>query len=348
MVMAEKFKSRLFFFFKLALAAAVVWVLFSRGQREVIESLRSFDSRYLIPAFIFTVLQQFFSSWRWQRLAAVPGIRLSLREAFSLTMQGNFFSLVIPGGAIGGDVVKMAVVCKRIPSGNRMEGAFTVLMDRIVGMISLFSLALFLLVPARDLLLRIHFGKLPADPVVNTLLMLGLALLCIGGLGGSAVIFFHRILFRLPLISFLLEKSRKFTSDPISRLTAATDAYACSWVLLAAMAVLTTVCVHLLAVIPFCFLLWGLGVKFSLFTVVTAVVIGNIAGLIPLFPGGIGIRDLVTVTILSAGAVAAGEAKTAQLLATAIMLVTNLSGGLFFILDPGKKRIKEVLNDEQQ
>ncbi|MBE6386319.1 MAG: flippase-like domain-containing protein [Lentisphaerae bacterium] len=347
MAMAEKFKSRLFFFFKLALAAAVVWVLFSRGKREVIESLRTFDCRYLIPAFFFTALQIFFSSWRWQLLAAVPGIKLGTGEAFSLTMQGNFFSLVIPGGAIGGDVVKMAVVCKRVPSGNRMEGAFTVLMDRIVGMISLFSLALLLLVPARELLLKVHFGKLPADPVVNTLLMWGLALLCIGGLGASAIIFFHRILFRLPLISFLLEKTRKFTSAPIARLTAATDAYACSWHLLTAMVLMTTVCVHLLAVVPFCFLLWGLGVKFSLFTVVTAVVIGNIAGLIPLFPGGIGIRDLVTVTILSAGAVAAGDAKTAQLLATAIMLVAYLSGGLFFILDSGTKKAKEVLKDGQ-
>ena len=76
-------------------------------------------------------------------------------------------------------------------------------------------------------------------------------------------------------------------------------------------------------------------------------VIGNIAGLIPLFPGGIGIRDLVTVTILSAGAVAAGDAKTAQLLATAIMLVAYLSGGLFFILDSGTKKGKEVLKDGQ-
>jgi hypothetical protein len=76
------------------------------------------------------------------------------------------------------------------------------------------------------------------------------------------------------------------------------------------------------------------------FTVITAVVIGNIAGLIPLFPGGIGIRDLVTVTLLTAGSIAAGDAKTAQLLSTAIMLLTFLSGGVFFIFDMGKGRKK--------
>ena len=127
MAAAEKIKSYLFFFFKIGLAAAVVWILFSRGKAEMIETLRSFDCRFLIPAFLFTWLQAVFSSWRWKHLTDVPGIRLSFREALSLSMQGNFFSLVIPGGAIGGDVVKMAVVGKRVPSGNKMEGAFSVL-----------------------------------------------------------------------------------------------------------------------------------------------------------------------------------------------------------------------------
>ena len=343
--MTEKIKSYLFFFFKIGLAAGVVWILFSRGRTQVVESLRTFDYRYLIPAFLFTWLQIVFNSWRWKRLTDVPGIRLSFREALSLSMQGNFFSLVIPGGAIGGDVVKMAVVGKRVPSGNKMEGVFSVLMDRIVGMISLFSLTLVLLCFSGGLLLKLHFGKLPADPAVNAMLMGALALLCVAGIGASVVIFFHRTLFRMPLIAFLLNKSRKYVSPILSRLTAATDAYACSWRLLALLALLTTFFVHLMAVLPVCFLLWGMKVDFSWSTVITAVVIGNIAGLIPLFPGGIGIRDLVTVTILSAGAVAPGEAKTAQLLGTAIMLLTNLSGGLFFIFDSGAKR---GIKNEQQ
>ena len=338
MAMTEKIKSHLFFFFKIGLAAAVVWILFSRGRTEVIETLRSFDYRFLLPAFFFTWVQIFFNSWRWKKLADVTDIRLSFWESLSLSMQGNFFSLVIPGGAIGGDVVKMAVVSKRVPAGSKMEGVFSVLMDRIVGMISLFSLTLVLLCFSGGLLLKLHFGKLPADPAVNLMLTGALALLCVGGIGASVVIFFHRTLFRLPPVAFLLKKSEKYTSHTVARLTAATDAYGCSWRLLALLTVLTTVFVHLTAVLPVCFLLRGMGVDYSLFTVVTAVVIGNIAGLIPLFPGGIGIRDLVTVTILAAGGVGAGEAKTAQLLATAVMLLTNLSGGLFFIFDSGAKR----------
>ena len=54
----------------------------------------------------------------------------------------------------------------------------------------------------------------------------------------------------------------------------------------------------------------------------------------------------MTVTILSANAVAVGDAKTAQLLATALMLVMNLAGGVFFIFDPGRRK-QEGKNEQQ-
>ena len=83
-------------------------------------------------------------------------------------------------------------------------------------------------------------------------------------------------------------------------------------------------------------------------TLVAAVTIGNIAGLIPLFPGGIGGRDVVTITILVAGGLAAGDAKTGQLLYTAVVLFFNLFGGLFFLLDPGRRHTEEILKKEME
>ena len=83
-----------------------------------------------------------------------------------------------------------------------------------------------------------------------------------------------------------------------------------------------------------------------LLTLVIAVTIGNIIGLIPLFPAGVGGRDVATVTILVAGSVAVGDAKTGQLLYTAIVLFFNLIGGLFFILDPGRRNTEQLLEEE--
>lgn len=332
----EKTRKILFFLLKIALAAAVAGILFSRGQQEIFKAFRTFDFRYLLPAFLLTYLQFFFSALRWHSLAKVLQIRLTLPEAFSLTMQGNFFSLVIPGGAIGGDVVKMAVLGKRTPAGSKVEGVFTVFTDRVIGMAALFSLALLLLLSEAGTLMKIRWGSLPQSTFLNVLFTGGTALLCLAGLGASLLFFFHKALFKLPGVTFLFQKLDGLAKGAFSRMTEAATSYAGHWRRLLCWIILTVFLIHLLAVLPFMLLLQGLGVQFSCLTVITAVVIGNIAGLIPLFPGGIGIRDLVTVTLLAAGSIGSGDAKTAQLLSTAIMLLTYLSGGLFFIFDIGK------------
>ena len=346
MAEAGKKSSPLFFILKIVLAAAVVWILFSRGQQQILHCLRTFDYRWLIPAFLIQFVQIFFSAWRWKKLAEVLGVRLSFYEAFSLTMQGNFFSLVIPGGAIGGDVVKMAVISRRSQSGHKMEGAFSVFMDRVTGMVSLFTLTLCLIPAGAKILMDMHFGNFSPDPFFNALFIGGLLALCLAGLAASVLIFFHKTLTALPGISFLMNKAESLSRGAVSRMTGATDIYRKYWKQLLLMVFLTTFFVHLMAVVPFLILFTGLGIKVSLFTVVLAVVIGNIAGLVPLFPGGVGIRDLVTVTILSAGAVAAGDAKTVQLLSTALMLILYLAGGIFFIFDPGRGN-KELKNEQQ-
>lgn len=91
-----------------------------------------------------------------------------------------------------------------------------------------------------------------------------------------------------------------------------------------------------MTVVPMCFLLSGLGVQYRIFDVIVAVTVGNIIGLVPLFPGGVGGRDLAAVTMLVAGGVAVADAKTAQLLYTGIILFFSLAGSLFFVFDPGR------------
>ena len=45
---------------------------------------------------------------RWQILLRIQRIEISFLRALSLSMQGTFFSLCMPGGAVGGDVVDHA------------------------------------------------------------------------------------------------------------------------------------------------------------------------------------------------------------------------------------------------
>lgn len=332
---SPKFKKILFFILKIALAAGIIAFLF-RNPSEIIRCFRDFKLRYLLPAIVCYGTHIFVCAWRWRELAKIIGVRLKPLEAVSLTFQGNLFSLVIPGGAIGGDVVKMGAVTRRSATGSKAEGAFTVLMDRIIGMIALFSLELAILVPAIPLLMNVSVPEMTLDDRAKELGILLLALLAVAGLSASCVIFFHRFIEKLPLLGALMRKADEVTHGMVSRLTAATDIYSASWRKLAVLVVASTCFVHMMTVFPMCFLLSGLGVSYRIFDVVVAVTIGNIVGLIPLFPGGLGGRDVAAITLLAAAGIASPDAKAAQLVYTTIMLLFNLSGAVFMVCDPGR------------
>jgi len=343
-----KLKKFFWFFAKLAIAGGIVGYLFARNPAEIAEGLRSFNYRWLVPALAVYATHMLVCAWRWLRLTRMLGVELSRFEALSLTMQGYFFSLVIPGGAIGGDVVKMGVLSKRSQAGSKMEGAFTILMDRIVGMIALFTLALALLVPATPLLMKVELPQLTLTDAMRELGILALAGLCLAGLGASCVIFFHRWIEKIPPLGGLMHWGDRITRGMVTRLTEATDIYAKQWKELSVLTLVSVFFVHLMTVAAFGCLMAGLGLPIPVLTLVAAVTIGNIAGLIPLFPGGIGGRDVVAVTILVAGGIAAGDAKTAQLLYTGMVLLFNLAGGLFFLFDPGRKHTELILKQEME
>ena len=79
------------------------------------------------------------TAWRWNLLLRAQGIQIGLREAFSLTMIGLLFNTVIPG-SVGGDVMKGYYVSRRA-GPRKTEALGTILVDRIVGLLSLLTVA---------------------------------------------------------------------------------------------------------------------------------------------------------------------------------------------------------------
>jgi len=346
-MLLRKLKKFAGLFLKLALAGGIVAFLIARNPQEIIEGFSNFNYYYLIPALFFYCSHIFVCSFRWYELAKIINVKISFWEALSLTWQGNFFSLVIPGGAIGGDVVKMGVLSSRTAKGEKLEGAFSILMDRIIGMIALFVMVLIILGPDIPLLLKVQIPQFQVSESVIYLWIAGLTGLCLAGLGASLAIFFHRFFFALPLIGPLMHWGDKISKGMVSRMTAATDIYKKSTGKLTLLTIVSIFFVHLMCVLVFYFLLRGIGCsnEISVLNLITAVAIGNVVGLIPIFPSGVGGRDVVTITILVAAGLSAGEAKTGQLIYTAIVIAFNLLGGLFFVFDPGRKEIAETIKN---
>ncbi len=340
-------KKTLSFLIKPAVAGGIIAFLASRGNSgDLLRSLRGINPLIILAAALVYGSHLITTAWRWKLLTEPMKIKMSLKEAFSLSMQGYFFSLVLPGGAIGGDVIKMGFLAGRTPAGSKAEGVFTVVMDRIVGMLALFGMALILtLCSAGNLMTRLAVPGVDNPAALRTPAVLAICGICLAGIGVSCVLFMHKTLERLPGFGALLKKTDKISGDMVTRLTSAADVYAREWKLLVKTTFIGAALIHTVLIFSPYILLTGCGVKADLFTVAVALTVGNLAGCIPMSPGGIGLRDLAIVAILGAGGIKQEDATAVQLIYTAIIVFFNLAGGLFFLFDPGRKKTTANGND---
>ena len=320
---------------KFAIAAAVIIWFYRTKSGDLRNTFAGFDYVTVIPAFACSVIATFIAALRWRALAALIDIPLTRTGAFSLTMQGLFFSLVIPGGAIGGDVVKMAALTKHVKSGSRTEGIFSILMDRVVGMIALFLLALIMLCFSWENFANLHIQEAPNSLAGITMWWI-FSGVCAAELTAGAALFLHRKIEKLPGIKQLMHFADRKSAGKITRLSTAADTYRSNGMQLFFWVAVTFLLIHLLPAVAMMSLLSGSGLTIRFIPVISAVVIGNIAGLLPLFPGGIGARDAVTVALLVSAGYPVAAAGTAQLLSTVILVLFNLTGSIFFIVDRQK------------
>ena len=212
------------FLLKFLLAAGIVWFLLTKNFDGVQEGFRNFDYRWLIPAAALYFLHMIVCGVRWYYLTRVLRIDITRTEAVSLTMQCYFFSLVMPGGALGGDVIKIGVLSARVPNGTRIEGAFSILMDRIVGMIAMFGTILALLPWAVPLLLQVEIPGVDVQQSWKIAGITGIALVCLGGIGASFAVFFHRLLAKIPPFGWVMKLGERITVESNDKMVSAIKA----------------------------------------------------------------------------------------------------------------------------
>ena len=311
---------------KLAVAAAIVAVLIVRNSDGLLAAFRSIHPGWLTAAFLLYGVHIYANAWRWHLLLRVRGISCSHFEAFSLTMQSFFFSLVIPGGAIGGDLVRIGFLTARVPKEQKFSGAFTILMDRFTGMIGIFLVAL--------LMLPFCVRYLDLESALTRALVWVLIAGSVAGLLAAGVVFYHHHLEKLTLYRRLCSFADRFSGGMFSRVAEAIDSYRGNrkeiLICIAASMILVNVVLGVAGFFVACGVDPGWregGIS------IEAVTLGNIAGLLPLTPSGLGARDFFIKTILQSAGMDGGKALATALCFTMIIIAFNLLGGLFFVFD---------------
>ena len=115
--------------------ALVLW-MHRKGVSEIAQQPLHWPS--LLAAFGLCSGAIVLTFFRWYLLVWGLGFAFQIRDALRLGFIGYLFNFVAPG-AVGGDLVKAAMIAKEHPA-RRTTAIATVLLDRILGLLALFMI----------------------------------------------------------------------------------------------------------------------------------------------------------------------------------------------------------------
>ena len=318
-------KKIVLFVLKLGIAAGILIWLIRRSGLDF-QSAAAVPLLYPALAVACIMIQLTLTIIRWYFLLRCIGIVLPFREILSLGMQGQFFSLFIPAGSVGGDLIKAGILAKRSPGGEKFNGVFSILVDRLCG---LTALMLFTLLGC-----GVFYRVILDFPAELRIGIYTAIFICTGVLCATAAVFFHDILYRFSFMKKILTLLDRFSGGAFTRAADAIAHYRKHWKLLLGWIAATTFIFFPFLAAALWFL--GIGVCGRILPVSLCLLASNLsqtAAAVPLTNGGIGVRDAVAARIFASGGCTAEQAALIPLLFTLAMLIVSLSGSIFFVFD---------------
>jgi uncharacterized protein (TIRG00374 family) len=296
------------------LCAYLVWR--SANWVKVWSDVRAMDPRWLLASLLAFTPTILIVSWRWRLLLGAHGVQLKYWRVLELNMIGQFFSAFLVG-TTGGDVVKIFYVARNVPAKKAAVG-FSVVVDRVIGMIAMLIFGVALSFTQLPLLMSNHFTR----GLTGTFYAFaaGGALASIGAT--VAPLFLQR-----PAIRALLEKL-PFASR-VSQVLAAYETTARAfWRNVVALLVSMPSNVSIV-LMGYC-ILRAMHLHPPLLAFCSILTIVNMLIALPVSMNGIGVRELLFRNFLGLVGIDANTAVTFSLTFFVLNLVWSLLGGAFY------------------
>ena len=321
----------------LLLAAGLLWHTIRHTDADVLAALRTGARRPLLAALLLYGAAQVLGAWRWQTLLAVQGFHFSLWTALRLTLVGSFFSLIIPG-SVTGDILKIAIATQRYP-GKATELTLVDLVDRVIGLSGIFF--------AAAVATALSAGLLAGLLRETNSWMFAMALVAIN-LGCLGTILLYLLWLAQPrwmawswvrrLLGFFQHTLPKALLTVVIRMDDALGLYRHRQGALLK-TLLISVAIHLtVSTTVFCLgrALHEARMTYGQYALTTQ--LANVTGLLPVTPGGIGLRDAVSAALFERfGAEPASVRGDIPLLNSLIIVFWGLTGALIYALSPSLK-----------
>ncbi len=269
---------------KLISAAIIFYVLKTYSQLDLalFTNLVSHTiDALLVVSLIYLMVAM--HAWRWYRLNLIQGIRLPLSKTIIPTYLGDAFCSVLPG-SISGDFMRLYFIAKKYPD-KKSSGAISILVDRVSGLIGILAIV--------SLMAPYYLYKFYDKPTFFFTLAVCASILPI-----LSIILYIMLRYRnVGRIITTFIRSTVFSATFIL-ITQALARYSN-----AKLVVLESILVAILCQCVFlsiiCVIIKMMGLPIlSLPDYMLALVLAQIASLIPLTPGGIGVGEAAFSSVL--------------------------------------------------
>lgn len=304
------------------------------SNADIVAEFQKGNKLLLLVALALFGVGPLLSSIRWGILLRVQGIELDFKDLFRLTMIGNFWNLAMPGG-VGGDLLKMIYVRKHAEE-HHAEAVMTILVDRVIGLLGLFMVALVAVFFSWNFLTH-------ASPEVWGT-VIGVACVSAGGALAVTLTLAHRQIRKIPGVEPLVTWFKGFlppVARIISRVVNGLDLFK-NDLSSVGMALVLSMIIHSSVGLAVMLIGWAVGsqgLEWKDYFLATQV--ANTISAIPLTPGGLGSRDAVMMLFFKAVAGDASKPGVIPIFQTAIIVFWSMVGGLFFLFEP-KQEHQEV------
>jgi glycosyltransferase 2 family protein len=264
------------------------------------QTLQRAEPQYLVGCVLIYAVGVWLSCIKWRMLLAVQGHRLPITQLIHWYLLGALAGNLLPS-SIGGDLGRAYVAGRAI--GSQADAWVSIAAERMAGLVTLVVLAAGVLLFAPALL-----GWSPLIP------LLALAA------GAGAAILLVLVLRNMRRWAWLPAPVRTLTERlqaVLAHYRSASDAITAALTLSLAFHLLNAASTWLVAraVAP------QAGLQ-----VLLVYPLIDLAGLVPLAPGGLGIRDGAMAVLLSSTGLTADQALAAALLSRALLVIVSLSG----------------------
>jgi uncharacterized protein (TIRG00374 family) len=289
---------RFWFFLKVLLTTIVLWVLYHYSQLRFSLLFTFLD--HPMPTILIIALcylMVVFHAWRWYRLNSAQRIPLSFLQTLLPAYMAIAFNNVLPG-SIGGDFFRLYFVLKNFPN-QKSNAILSIFVDRITGLLGILIIAC--------LVAPFYFNVIREHTILYYLMGVSFAicLVCLFSFIGGVLLLSERVGLAGRIEKFL--HKLKFSKQLLS-LLAAIHIYR-NAKLIVLESLIMSMATQVLLLITVCLINQVMGLPpLPLGVYMLALVIGQIANLVPLTPGGIGVGEAAFANIiylLQPGSVAA-------------------------------------------